>query len=124
MVRTHNISFFFSSGRRHTSWPRDWSSDVCSSDLGPICGKSAAASSRKTQMGSQFRGYPSCPPSTSMRQDKDMTYTLVLLRHGESDWNAKNLFTGWVDVHLSEKRSEEHTSELQSRGHLVCRLLL
>jgi 2,3-bisphosphoglycerate-dependent phosphoglycerate mutase len=32
-----------------------------------------------------------------------MTYTLVLLRHGESDWNAKNLFTGWVDVPLSER---------------------
>ena len=32
-----------------------------------------------------------------------MTYTLVLLRHGESDWNAKNLFTGWVDVDLTEK---------------------
>ncbi|MBX9244848.1 phosphoglyceromutase [Actinotalea ferrariae] len=32
-----------------------------------------------------------------------MTYTLVLLRHGESEWNAKNLFTGWVDVPLSEK---------------------
>ena len=32
-----------------------------------------------------------------------MTYTLVLLRHGESEWNAKNLFTGWVDVHLNEK---------------------
>ena len=31
-----------------------------------------------------------------------MTYTLVLLRHGESEWNAKNLFTGWVDVALSE----------------------
>ncbi len=28
--------------------------------------------------------------------------TLVLLRHGESEWNAKNLFTGWVDVDLSE----------------------
>jgi 2,3-bisphosphoglycerate-dependent phosphoglycerate mutase len=28
-------------------------------------------------------------------------YTLVLLRHGESEWNAKNLFTGWVDVDLS-----------------------
>src|SRR5439155_14170968 len=26
-------SFFFSSRRRHTRWPRDWSSDVCSSDL-------------------------------------------------------------------------------------------
>jgi 2,3-bisphosphoglycerate-dependent phosphoglycerate mutase len=32
-----------------------------------------------------------------------MTYTLVLLRHGESEWNAKNLFCGWVDVPLSEK---------------------
>jgi 2,3-bisphosphoglycerate-dependent phosphoglycerate mutase len=29
--------------------------------------------------------------------------TLVLLRHGESEWNALNLFTGWVDVDLSEK---------------------
>ncbi len=28
--------------------------------------------------------------------------TLVLLRHGQSDWNRKNLFTGWVDVDLSE----------------------
>ncbi|MGW5237790.1 phosphoglyceromutase [Monashia sp. NPDC004114] len=36
-----------------------------------------------------------------------MTYTLVLLRHGESDWNAKNLFTGWVDVDLTDKGREE-----------------
>jgi len=36
-----------------------------------------------------------------------MTYKLVLLRHGESDWNAKNLFTGWVDVPLSEKGMAE-----------------
>src|SRR5690625_1656623 len=28
--------FFFSSRRRHTRWPRDWSSDVCSSDLYPL----------------------------------------------------------------------------------------
>src|SRR6266702_7378601 len=28
--------FFFSSRRRHTRWPRDWSSDVCSSDLGEL----------------------------------------------------------------------------------------
>src|SRR5439155_8852071 len=27
------VAFFFSSRRRHTRWPRDWSSDVCSSDL-------------------------------------------------------------------------------------------
>jgi len=29
-------------------------------------------------------------------------YTLILLRHGSSEWNEKNLFTGWVDVRLSE----------------------
>src|SRR5690349_15946582 len=31
-----------------------------------------------------------------------VTGTLVLLRHGESEWNKANLFTGWVDVPLSE----------------------
>jgi 2,3-bisphosphoglycerate-dependent phosphoglycerate mutase len=34
-------------------------------------------------------------------------YRLVLLRHGESEWNAKNLFTGWVDVALSDKGRAE-----------------
>jgi 2,3-bisphosphoglycerate-dependent phosphoglycerate mutase len=33
--------------------------------------------------------------------------TLVLLRHGESDWNQKNLFTGWVDVDLTAKGEAE-----------------
>ena len=36
-----------------------------------------------------------------------MSYKLILLRHGESAWNAKNLFTGWVDVDLSEKGKAE-----------------
>lgn len=33
--------------------------------------------------------------------------TLVLLRHGESVWNAEGLFTGWVDIDLSERGEEE-----------------
>jgi 2,3-bisphosphoglycerate-dependent phosphoglycerate mutase len=33
--------------------------------------------------------------------------TLILLRHGESDWNKKNLFTGWVDVDLSPAGEDE-----------------
>jgi 2,3-bisphosphoglycerate-dependent phosphoglycerate mutase len=36
-----------------------------------------------------------------------MTGTLLLLRHGESEWNAANLFTGWVDVGLSERGRAE-----------------
>jgi len=46
-------------------------------------------------------------------------YKIVLLRHGESIWNKKNLFTGWTDVDLSEKGVEEaHTSAklLQEAG--------
>ena len=37
-------------------------------------------------------------------------YTLVLLRHGESEWNLENKFTGWYDCDLSAKGSEEAKS--------------
>lgn len=33
--------------------------------------------------------------------------TLILIRHGESQWNLENRFTGWVDVELSEKGKQE-----------------
>ena len=36
-----------------------------------------------------------------------MAHTLILLRHGHSEWNAKNLFTGWVDVDLNDQGREE-----------------
>ena len=38
---------------------------------------------------------------TSATSATSSKYTLILLRHGESEWNALNLFTGWVDVRLS-----------------------
>jgi len=44
-----------------------------------------------------------------------MTNQLILLRHGESEWNAKNLFTGWVDVDLTEKGA----AEAQRGGQLL-----
>ena len=49
------------------------------------------------------------------------TATLVLLRHGESDWNALNLFTGWVDVGLTEKGSAEavRSGELMAEQNLL-----
>ena len=34
-------------------------------------------------------------------------YELLLLRHGQSEWNAKGLFTGWVDVALSAQGEDE-----------------
>ena len=50
-----------------------------------------------------------------------MTSTLILLRHGESTWNSLNLFTGWVDVPLSDKgRGEaEHGGELLKSANLL-----
>ena len=36
-----------------------------------------------------------------------MSGTLVLVRHGQSEWNLKNLFTGWRDVDLSEQGRAE-----------------
>jgi 2,3-bisphosphoglycerate-dependent phosphoglycerate mutase len=41
--------------------------------------------------------------------------TLLLLRHGESEWNSKGLFTGWVDIGLSDKGAEEAAKG----GHLL-----
>lgn len=38
---------------------------------------------------------------------KNAEGTLILLRHGQSEWNASNQFTGWVDVNLTEKGVEE-----------------
>ncbi len=48
--------------------------------------------------------------------------TLILVRHGETEWNQKRLFTGWVDVDLSERgiREIEHASRLLlERGYTV-----
>lgn len=48
-------------------------------------------------------------------------YELILLRHGESEWNAKNLFTGWVDVHLSPAGEAEaaHGGKLLAERNLL-----
>src|SRR5690349_22251688 len=87
--------FFFSSRRRHTRSLRDWSSDVCSSDLALAVVAHLIEASREVVSGTGFRGHD--------------IYRAVLARIMEPDRGG---------------RSEEHTSELQSRRDLVCRLLL
>ena len=46
-------------------------------------------------------------PAAHPWKNAAMTCNLVLLRHGESEWNQKNLFTGWVDVPLTDKGRTE-----------------
>src|SRR5437868_8709196 len=94
-------SFFFSSRRRHTRSKRDWSSDVCSSDL------PRDIESRRSR-GHQLDGATS-----------------------QSHWHRpKRILPDPIERRIETRknhvpfRSEEHTSELQSRFDLVCRLLL
>src|SRR5699024_12237133 len=112
----------FSSRRRHTRSKRDWSSDVCSSDglfvLSPsrcalyryaflLCKcRSCSIRSRSVKNNACCRG----------RYDTAREY-----RAGCFTYTKKNI---WCEKRQSLLRSEEHTSELQSRFDLVCRLLL
>ena len=53
--------------------------------------------------------------------NESATYKLILLRHGQSEWNEKNLFTGWVDVPLTAKGRAEATrgGELMAENQLL-----
>src|SRR2546422_5006100 len=105
---TQCLFFFFSSRRRHTRCSRDWSSDVCSSDLG---------SSRGSRTGSlHARSFPRASPSSYCCR------TGAAARGTRGGRGARR--SRGRRPSRSEWRSEEHTSELQSRLHLVCRLLL
>lgn len=55
----------------------------------------------------------------------EVAATLILVRHGESVWNAENLFTGWVDVELSEtgKKEATHAGELIDQALLAPKVL-
>src|SRR5258707_2189101 len=96
------LSFFFSSRRRHTRYWRDWSSDVCSSDLAQRLGN--AGRGARDQHAAHHAGVGGAQRIGGLHQ------VLARAAHG--------------DGHHQRDRSEEHTSELQSRQYLVCRLLL
>jgi 2,3-bisphosphoglycerate-dependent phosphoglycerate mutase len=51
----------------------------------------------------------------------DASYRLMLLRHGQSEWNAKNLFTGWVDVDINPQGEAEaaHGGRLMAEQNLL-----
>lgn len=52
-------------------------------------------------------GDPAPPPFTLADYGEESLYTLVLLRHGESEWNSQNRYTGWCDVNLTRKGEME-----------------
>src|SRR5207249_2938704 len=125
-------SFFFSSRRRHTRSKRDWSSDVCSSDLGEtydvvfdVVGKSSFSACVKSLKGGgvYLLGNPGLSQQvrglwTSITTSKKVVGGMVSYRKEDLVFLKELAEAGKI------RRSEEHTSELQSRFDLVCRLLL
>src|SRR3712207_7113538 len=95
--------FFFSSRRRHTRYWRDWSSDVCSSDLGRLHGADGVAALALTE---------TVDDALAVAEAFAPEHLQLMGRRASS--LAPRV----------RRRSEEHTSELQSRQYLVCRLLL
>src|SRR5207302_3924419 len=103
-------SFFFSSRRRHTRFSRDWSSDVCSSDL---------AVRWLLDQGATTALWGARHPGQLKPIDEVFGWSLDAAAKAEIDHILREEITVPVGP-----RSEEHTSELQSRENLVCRLLL
>src|SRR5690625_6275004 len=105
------MRFFLSSRRRHTTWPRDWSSDVCSSD------RSGTAALHLGLLAWGV-GPGDIVPTATMTfaaTANAITYTGATPYFIDADPE-----TGQMDpVLLEEVRSEEHTSEIHSRGHIV-----
>src|SRR3712207_7285836 len=112
-MRQTDDFFFFSSRRRHTIYWRDWSSDVCSSDLFAIW-----------LLVSYFEDIPFEMEEAAYLDGASRWKTLWRIiipqvRGGIAVTVVFVFLNAW-----NEFRSEEHTSELQSRQYLVCRLLL
>src|SRR2546429_6374664 len=102
----YRCCFFFSSRRRHTRCSRDWSSDVCSSDLAAQTRRCGAPVSRATAGVVLLILAARAAPAQGITVTVGPQFALASYRE------------------VASGRSEEHTSELQSRLHLVCRLLL
>src|SRR5690606_40270088 len=97
--------FFFSSRRRHTRFSRDWSSDVCSSDLN--------------------LAEPLEFTTLDQRRCRSLTSTDRIEPIHPGEVLMEDFIEGLgITQNKLAVRSEEHTSELQSRENLVCRLLL
>src|SRR5947209_19780670 len=100
---SHVFAFFFSSRRRHTRYWRDWSSDVCSSDL-DIGALTFSAG------GANIAGTISVPASTSFSLGGAFTADAASSITGAEIGRAscrKECRSGWWPGHVEKKRNEE-----------------
>src|SRR3712207_7350818 len=129
--------FFFSSRRRHTRYWRDWSSDVCSSDLNKYFIDTTTSGIHQKFLELFIKRGLLEQHSDQLRAvlGKRMEYMIEILQkipHLHILHLPKGGFFLWIELanyidgekfyyKCRLRRSEEHTSELQSRQYLVCR---
>src|SRR2546421_1631173 len=135
--------FFFSSRRRHTRSDRDWSSDVCSSDLVLFPAAAGMDEAAATSNGGGKKKKQSPRQMAVSERTRINAHLMSLMQRGftrlykdgrtielatpdsftETDFEETFVLVDRLAVNPEARtRSEEHTSELQSRSDLVCRL--
>src|SRR5207253_5633478 len=100
----------------HTRWPRDWSSDVCSSDLA-VTTRAGVAGWARAAPGMREKN-TTVARAAAERATHLIDNRHVLDRMTQAPCPQKS--SPRCSRRKAIRRSEEHTSELQSRGHLVC----
>src|SRR2546430_11879944 len=117
--------FVFSSRRRHTRFDCDWSSDVCSSDLGSTVAHLAALLAALGASTGMFTSPHFIRYNERIRVNGAEVADQELIGAFERIEAARGAITlTFFEYNTLAARSEEHTSELQSQSNLVCRLLL
>src|SRR5690606_39415847 len=129
----------FSSRRRHTIFSRDWSSDVCSSDLVDVRSPGIRVDgivpvAARVNADPDVEVRANALPHAGHQPDDVLAAALPVMFVGFNIQNdgldaryrcrLHNQIDLPVDLDSAQHRSEEHTSELQSRENVVCRLLL
>src|SRR5690625_6719619 len=79
---------------------------------------------KETANGYQFNESLHETNPTRLAFDPSNKQRIYCATNGDGLWRSENGGEHWSNIGVPSVRSEEHTSELQSRGHLVCRLLL
>src|SRR5271166_3177635 len=109
------IFFFFSSRRRHTRWPRDWSSDVCSSDLPQRAHTVLLSTENSVQQTSQMGTEERCGRGEPQREHEDGKRAQL-----KASMGLRNTRTTARQREVSEVGTS-HVSELESllKTHLT-----
>src|SRR5439155_146783 len=122
-IRDTTLNFFFSSRRRHTIWPRDWSSDVCSSDLersnakplaeplSQILGETCSAGGEQIHILGHALGIAVCVDGVGTEQDRIRTIGQEL-HDFPKDRGEGNLFVGHEFSERQGSICQEHQSSL------------